>query len=224
MEADTVAHCGNNIEGDYIHSITMTDILTGWTESRATWNKGAEGVKVQVQDIEENLPFPIQGFDCDNGSEFLNYHLYGYFRNRKVPVEFTRSRPNRKNDNAYVEQKNWTYVRHMLGYERLEDTILVDLLNDLYANEWSLFQNHFCPTLKLKEKIKINSKYRKRYETPKTPYQRIVASAHIQKGTKRRLEDVHLTLNPFRLKKVINAKLKTIFTSVRLSNNVRTRI
>ncbi len=118
------------------------------------------GIVDQIQDIEAKLPFTIQGFDCDNGSEFLNHHLLRYFA--KHPVQFTRSRPFKKNDNAHVEQKNWSHVRQLLGYDRLEDPRLVDLINDMYTNEGALHQNHFCPTMKLQSKERLNSKYRKR--------------------------------------------------------------
>jgi hypothetical protein len=162
LEADTVAHCGNSLAGDFVWSLTLTDIKSTWTENRATWNKGAHGVCTQIEDVERNLPFQVLGFDCDNGSEFLNYHLMRYFVERDKAVEFTRSRPYRKNDNAHVEQKNWTHVRHLFGYDRFDNPCLVGLMNDLYKNEWSLYQNHFCPTRKLVEKKKINSRYYKR--------------------------------------------------------------
>lgn len=131
----------------------MTDILTGWTECRATWNKGAEGVITQIKAIEAALPFPLRGFDCDNGSEFLNHHLVRYFSGHPEQPSFTRSRPYRKNDNAHVEQKNWSQVRHLFGYDRFDNPRLVELMNDLYANEWSPLQNHFCPTLKLQGEV-----------------------------------------------------------------------
>jgi len=141
MEADTVAHCGTSMAGDFIWSVTFADILTGWTENRAVWNKGAQGVITQVGDIEDKLPFELLGFDCDNGSEFLNHHLWSYFVDRKKPVQFTRSRACKKNDNAHVEQKNWTHVRQLLGYDRLENPQVVDLLNNLYAKESRAYQN-----------------------------------------------------------------------------------
>jgi len=140
MEADTVAHCGDSLAGNFVWSLTLTDILTTWTEIRATWNKGAVGVCDQIQAIESQLPFALQGFDCDNGSEFLNFHLLRYFSNHPKEIAFTRSRPYKKNDNAHVEQKNWTHVRHLFGYDRIEKVELVPLMNDLYANEWSLYQ------------------------------------------------------------------------------------
>lgn len=221
VEADTVAHCGNSIEGDYIHSLTMTDILTTWTENRAVWNKGAEGVLKQIQEIENALPFKLRGFDADNGSEFINHHLNHYFSTKADYVQFTRSRPYMKNDNAFVEQKNWTHVRHLFGYERLDEPKLVPLMNELYANEWSLYQNHFCSTMKLIEKIKINSKYRKRYDKPKTPYERVLECVNISAAKKEELRDIHKTINPFKLKKMIDAKAKVIFSSVTLLSKPR---
>jgi hypothetical protein len=146
MEADTVAHCGGCMDGDYAYSLTLTDIHTTWTECRAVWCKGAEGVLKQVKDIQDALPFELRGFDSDNGSEFINYHFVRYFSDTEI--QFTRSRPYKKNDNAYVEEKNWTHVRHLFGYERFDNQALVPLMNDLYAKEWSLYQNHFRSTMK----------------------------------------------------------------------------
>jgi hypothetical protein len=224
MEADTVAHCGTSLAGEFVWSLIMTDIHTAWTEGRAVWNKGSQGVIEQVKDIERRIPFALRGFDCDNGSEFLNYHLERYFAVRQDPVKFTRSRPYKKNDNAHVEQKNWAQARHMLGYDRIENSDTLPLINDLYANEWSLYQNHFCPSLKLKSKIRIGSRYRKTYEKPKTPYQRIVESPYIASDLKQRLELTHSALNPFQLKKTIERKLKTIFNLVTVTSFVRHRI
>ena len=224
MEADTVAHCGNSLAGSFIWSLTMTDIHTTWTESRATWDKGAEGVLAQIQDIEDRLPFALQGFDCDNGSEFLNWHLLRYFTDHPSVTSFTRSRPYKKNDNAHVEQKNWSHVRQLFGYDRFEDRQILPLMNDLYANEWSLYQNHFCPSMKLKEKKRINSKYLKKYDPPRTPYDRVMASDQITEQAKEHLKMVHQSLNPFILKKTIEKKLRVIFKHVKVTSNVRQRI
>lgn len=224
MEADTVAHCGNSLAGSFAWSLTLTDIMTTWTEIRATWNKGAEGVCAQIQAVESQLPFALLGFDCDNGSEFLNFHLLRYFSDRPKQVAFTRSRPYKKNDNAHVEQKNWTHVRHLFGYDRIEDADLVPLMNDLYTNEWSLYQNHFCPGMKLVQKQRVNSKYQKRYDVPKTPYQRLLDSPCIDEDAKHRLQDVHQALNPFILKQEIEKKLTQIFRQIRVTSNVRQRL
>jgi len=167
MEVDTVAHCGKSISGDFVWRLTTTDILSGWTECRATWNKGSAGVIEQIKHIESHLPFILKGCDCDNGSEFLNYHPLRYFTEHP---QFTRSRPYKKNDNVHVEQKNWIHVRHLFSYDRIDNPKLVQTMNDLYANEWSLLQNHFIPTMKLKEKIRHGGHYRQIHEKPQTPY------------------------------------------------------
>ncbi len=151
LEADTVAHCGISLAGDFIWSLTITDIYSGWTECRAVWNKGAHGVIEQIKDIEQSLTFPMLAFDSDNGSEFLNFHLVKYFCERKTVVPFTRSRPYHKNDNAHVEQKNWSHVRQLLGYQRLGNPECLSFINHLYKNVWSAYQNHFIPTFKLLE-------------------------------------------------------------------------
>jgi len=219
FEADTVAHCGTSMTGDFVYSLTFTDIFSGWTENRAVWGRGSQGVLHQIRNIEQNIAFPILGFDCDNGSEFLNHHLVRYFTDRpKAPVQFTRSRPYRKNDNAFVEQKNWTHVRQLLGYDRFDNPELVPVINDLYMNEWSLVNNYFCPTLKLKEKLRINARYTKKYEPPLTPYQRLLNSDQLSNEAKKSLEAVYNALNPFKLKRKIDDKLKAVFHIARLPN------
>ena len=160
LEADTVAHCGDTTAGIYVNTIDFVDIATGWTEQRAIFGKGERGVVEQVKDVEQLLPFPLLGFDCDNGSEFLNYHLMRHFAGRSVA--FTRSRAYHKDDNAHIEQKNWTHVRQWLGYERLDRPEAVPLLNDLYPTEWRLFHSFFCPSVKLIAKERIGSKTVKR--------------------------------------------------------------
>ena len=154
LEADTVAHCGTSLAGSFAWSLTMTDINSGWTELRAVWNKGAIGVVTQIEDIEDSLPFAILGFDCDNGSEFLNWHLMRYFTDEKGKqrLQFTRSRPYHSDDNAHVEQKNWTHVRQLFGYERFDNQAVVAMMNELYKNEVSLMNNYFLPNFKLIEK------------------------------------------------------------------------
>jgi hypothetical protein len=224
MEADTVAHCGNSLAGDFIWSLTLTDIHTGWTEARATWNNGATGVIEQVKNIQTDLPFELKGFDCDNGAEFINHHLFNYFTEHKPRIDFTRSRPYKKNDNAHVEQKNWSFVRQLLGYDRLENHQLVELINNLYTKQWSLLQNHFCPTLKLIEKTRINSRYYKKYDNPKTPFQRLITSKHVSQKEKDTLRKQHQSLDPFVLKRQSERQLKAIFKLVKVTSNVRQRI
>ena len=212
LEADTVAHCGDSTSGMYANTLDFVDIATGWTEQRAVWGKGETGVLEQIKYIETNLPFPLLGFDCDNGGEFLNYHLMRHFMERKQPVQFTRSRAYHKDDNAHIEQKNWTHIRQWLGYDRLDNPKVVPLLNNLYANEWRLFHNFFCPSVKLIAKERIGSKTIKHHDSPKTPYQRITESPHIRETVKRSLIKQLEKLNPFLLRKIMDKKLKRIFS------------
>jgi len=217
LEADTVAHCGESTSGMYVNTIDFVDIATGWTEQRAVWGKGESGVLEQIKNIEKTLPFPILGFDCDNGGEFLNYHLLRHFTERKQPVQFTRSRAYHKDDNAHIEQKNWTHIRQWLGYDRLDNPKVVPLLNNLYTKEWRLFHNFFCPSVKLIAKERIGSKTIKRYDSPKTPYQRIMDSPHIKESVKRSLSKQLENLNPFMLRKTMDKKLKIIFSIINAS-------
>lgn len=212
FEGDTVAHCGAALLGDFVNSLTLTDILTGWTETRATWNKGHEGVQKQIYDIEKNLPFEILGVDFDNGSEFINHAMIKYFRERKKPVTFTRSRPYHKNDNAHVEQKNWTHVRQLLGYDRLENSELVEPINDLCKNAWCPYNNFFCPSQKLKKKTRLGAKIIKHHDAPQPPYQRLLAAKILTPEKQKHLQQQKEKYNPFHLKKQIDEKLKKIFT------------
>ena len=212
LEADTVAHCGETTAGIYVNTLNFVDIATGWTEQRAVWGKGETDVLQQIKHIEKTLPFPIRGFDCDNGREFLNHHLLRHFSGRKQPVHFTRSRAYHKDDNAHVEQKNWTHIRQWLGYDRLENPNIVPLLNDLYTKEWRSFHNVFCPSVKLIAKERIGSKTVKRHDPPKTPYQRIMDSPHIQEDVKRSLSKSLENINPFLLRKIMDKKMKKIFS------------
>ena len=212
LDTDTVAHCGDTMAGIYVSTIDFVDIATGWTEQRAVWGKGERGVLEQIADVERVLPFPLLGFDCDNGSEFLNYHLLRHFAERTRPVSFTRSRAYHKDDNAHIEQKNWAHVRQWLGYERFDDPRIVALLNDLYQNEWRLFHNFFCPSVKLLSKERVGSKTIKRHDIPRTPYQRIMASPHVPEPLKQSLAKDLEILNPFVLRTTMEEKLKKIFS------------
>jgi hypothetical protein len=214
LEADTVAHCGTSMAGSFIWSLTFTDVFSQWTENRAVWNKGATDVLAQVRDLEPGLAFELQGFDVDNGSEFLTFHLWRYFLHRPRPVPMTRSRAYRKNDQAHVEQKNWTHVRQLLGYQRLELPELIPLINDLYRT-WGRFHNFFCPTLKLRRKLRRGSKTLRQYSTPQTPFQRLLDSAHLSDQQKDRLRAQHRQLNPLELKDQVEQKLKLVLDKAR---------
>ncbi len=211
LEADTVAHCGSSTDGMFVNTIDCVDIATGWTEQRAVWGKNHQDVITQIKDIERSLPFPIRGFDVDNGTEFLNHHLLRHLTDRKRPIQFTRSRAYHKDDNAHVEQKNWTHVRQWIGYDRLDRPGFVALMNELYTSEWRLFLNFFCPSVKLIEKKRVASKTVKRYDKPKTPYQRVLESLDISPETKKTLKEHMKDLNPFDLRRAMEEKLKAIF-------------
>ncbi len=215
LEADTIAHCGESLLGQFAYTLDTVDIATGWTEQRAVWGKGETEVLRQIQEIEDSLPFPLLGFDSDNGSEFLNWHLIKHFQKRHKPVQFTRSRPYHKDDNAHVEQKNWTHVRQWLGYRRFDKPVLVGLMNDLYTQQWRLYHNFFLPSVKLVEKRLVDGKAIKRYDSPKTPYQRVLASPYLSDAVKHALKEQFETLNPFTLRKAMETKLNTIFKVLR---------
>ncbi len=208
IEADTVAHCGESMSGDFCWSLTMTDVHTQWTETRAVWNKGQHGVRERIVEVEKALPFAILGFDSDNGGEFLNWHLAAYFLGRNAPVAFTRSRPYRKNDNARVEQKNWTHVRQLVGYQRLDDPAQAERLNALYAGDWSAFRNFFTPAMKHLRTEVEGSRKKRVYDTPQTPFERLKASGQIAGEELLRLEKLKASLNPFALKRSIEKQLR----------------
>ena len=210
LEADSVAHCGASLAGDFIWSLTYTDIFSGWTEGRAVWNRGAAGVLKATEDVEKMLPFGLRGFDCDNGGEFLNRHLWAYLAHRDTPVEFTRSRPYHKDDNAHVEQKNWMWPRQLLGYARLEDAALVVGICTVYKEVWGPLQNFFLPCLKLKQKWREGSHWRKRYEVPRTAYDRLSGAGILGRKEHKNLQERYASLDPFHLKDELEKQLKQI--------------
>lgn len=219
LEADTVAHCGDTVAGMFVYTINCVDIATGWNQQRAAWGKGEGGVLKAIKSIEKSLPFDILGFDCDNGSEFLNWHLLRYLSNRKQPIQFTRSRAYHKNDNAHIEGKNWTHIRQYPGYQRFENLELVDLLNDLYTSEWNLYFNFFIPSVKLIDKVRVASKIIRKYDTPKTPFQRTIESEHISESVKIKLKNQFSNLDPFKLQKLMSIKIKNIINIVNKTKN-----
>jgi hypothetical protein len=182
LEADTVAHCGESLAGDFIWSVTYTDLYSGWTSLRAVWNKAAHGIVEATRQVEAALPFSLLGFDCDNGSEFLNWHLVRHFQERPQRVAFTRSRPYHKDDNGHVEQKNWTHVRQLLGYHRLEDRALCAQIDRLYVQWWEPLHNYFCPSAKLVSKERHGAKVRRRHDAPRTPCDRLLNSPDVGRG------------------------------------------
>jgi hypothetical protein len=209
-QCDTVAHCGDSLSGYFANSLTLTDIHSTWTENRALWGKSSVQVITAMKDIEANLPFLLRGFKSDSGSEFMNYELIAYFNENRpdAPVHMTRSRPYKKDDNCYVEQKNFTHVRELFGYVRIDDPELVPLMNEIYTQYWGPLQNFFMPTQKLLRKTRIGAKIKKEYEPAQTPFQRLIESPALTEEQKNRLRERKAGLNPFHLQKGLQAKLQ----------------
>ena len=210
LEADSVAHCGASLAGNFIWSLTYTDLASTWTEGRAVWNKGAAGVLEQTKDVEERLPFAILGFDFDNGSEWLNWTLIRYLQVRARPILLTRSRPYHKDDNAHIEQKNWMWPRQLLGYGRLADAQLVEPINGLYKEAWGPLHNFFLPSMKLMKKWRVGSRWVRRYDAPQTAYQRLLASGQLTGAQAARLRDYYHSLDPFNLAAEVERRLQPI--------------
>ena len=203
MEIDLVAHCGNTTEGQYLNTLTCTDISTGWTDVTALPRRSKEAVSQAIHRMRQRLPFPLLGIDSDNGSEFINDLLYGYCLDEKIT--FTRSRPYKKNDQAHVEQKNWSVVRHTVGYDRWETDQEFAILESIYS-DLRLYINFFQPSFKLIAKERIGNKTIKRYDTAKTPYQRVLERKDISLESKARLMNLYVQLNPAELRRSIDLK------------------
>jgi hypothetical protein len=210
LEVDSVAHCGGSLAGDFIWSLTYTCLGTGWTEGRAVWNKGYQGVLTQTQDVEARLPFALRGMDFDNGGEWLNWQLVRFLQERDAPVQLTRSRPYHKDDNAHVEQKNWMWSRQLLGYTRLENPDTVNPINELYREAWGPLHNFFLPSAKLVEKRREGSRTLRQHDRPQTAYQRLVASGELSRKSARQLRERFESLDPFTLAQSVNQRLKKI--------------
>lgn len=210
-ELDTVAHCGASAKGDFISSLNLTDMLTGWTETVAVLGKAQSRIIAGLDDIKTRLPFPLKGIDPDNGSEFINWQLFRYCLEREI--DFTRGRPYAKNDNAHIEQKNWTHVRKVFGYKRRETENELQLINDLYRNELRLYFNFFNPSIKLIEKKRIGKhqeKIKRIYDRAKTPYQRVLLCKEVDEQVKQQLRMQYDVLNPADLRRKIETKLEKL--------------
>jgi hypothetical protein len=198
-----VAHCGNTVEGQFLNTLTCTDLCTGWTDVTGILHRSQEAVSTAIQLMRQRLPFPLLGLDSDNGGEFINELLYRYCLNEKIT--FTRSRPYQKNDQAHVEQKNWSVVRHTVGYDRWETEQELALLDSIYQ-DLRLYINFFQPSLKLIAKERIGNQTLKRYDTAKTPYQRVLERRDISMEAKARLINLYVQLNPAELRRRIDQK------------------
>jgi hypothetical protein len=200
VEVDLVGHDGGDGSGDFCQTLDVTDVCTSWTEIQAVRNKAQVWVFEALTGVRKRLPFQMLGIDSDNGGEFINHHLYQYCQREQIT--FTRSRPNRKNDNCFVEEKNYSVVRRNVGYRRYDTPAELTTLNELYGH-LRLYTNFFLPTMKLVSKQRIGSKVKKTYDEPCTPYRRVLASADVSERDKKRLRRVYRELNPAELKRII---------------------
>lgn len=212
VEVDLVAHCGETTEGPYLNTLSCVDIATGWMECLGLPNKTQQAVSQAILILRQQLPFPLLGLDSDNGSEFINDTLYRYCLAEQIT--FTRSRPYRKNDQAHVEQKNWSVVRHTIGYDRLETTDELGLLKSIYE-DLRLYVNFFQPVLKLVGKELLDGKTIKNYDQAATPFRRVLASDLISLDVKAKLINLYLHLNPVTLRNSIDRKVARLWKIVR---------
>ena len=212
LEIDLVAHCGQTTEGAYLNTLTATDLATGWTECLALPNKTQFAVSQAICELRKRLPFPLLGLDSDNGSEFINDTLYRYCLSEQIT--FTRSRPYQKNDQAHVEQKNWSVVRHTIGYDRLETQDELVLLTSIYS-DLRLYINFFQPVLKLISKQRVDGKVILSYDQATTPFRRVLALDSIPVLIKARLTDQYFHLNPVALRSSIDSKVALLWKIVR---------
>jgi hypothetical protein len=208
LEIDLVAHCGESTEGFYLNTLSTVDVATGWVECRGVWGKGQQRVGGAIHEISKRLPFPLLGLDSDNGSEFINHHLYDYCQRKEIT--FTRSRPYKKNDAAHVEQKNWSVVRRLVGYERYNSEEALAQLDQVYRLVRG-YVNFFQPLMQLQRKSRHGAKVYKVYDSFKTPYRRLLASRVLTREQEEALAAQYERLNPVRLLSQINQALETLW-------------
>ena len=208
LEIDLVAHCGNTTQGQFLCTLTCTDLCTGWTEVTGLLHRSQQAVSEALCRVRQRLPFPLLGIDSDNGGEFINDLLYRYCLTEQIT--FTRSRPYQKNDQAHVEQKNWSVVRHTVGYDHWETEQELALLESIY-DDLRLYINFFQPCLKLIAKERIGNKTIKRYDSAKTPYQRVLERKDISLEAKARLAQIYVQLNPAELRRRIDQKIAQLW-------------
>jgi len=210
LEVDTVALCGGSVAGEFVWMLDAVDYATTWVEVRAIWGRGQAGTLVALRDLEGSLPFALLGLDSDNGGEFLNYHVLNWLQKRARPVFMTRSRPYKKDDNAHVEQKNWTHIRQCFGYERHDNPEVVEPINVLVKGAYGQLLNFFHASLKLERKERSEGRLKRIYGAAQTPLARVLASSEVSPQTKRRLQQEKARLNPFALKREVDRSLKVI--------------
>jgi len=210
LEVDTVALCGGSVAGEFVWMVDGVDYATTWVELRAMWGRGQAGTLASLRDIEASLPFPLLGLDSDNGGEFLNHHVLKWLQKRPQPVYMTRSRPYKKDDNAQVEQKNWTHIRQCFGYERHDNPDLVGPMNALVTGAYGQLLNYFHASLKLDHKERKGGNVQRIYGPAQTPLARVLTSPEVTESTKQRLRQDKARLNPFALKQLVTRSMKAI--------------
>jgi transposase InsO family protein len=208
-EVDLVSHSGNSGEGEFAHTLNLTDIHTGWTESQALLGKSEIAVQQALDQIQAGLPFRLLGVDADNGSEFINWHLKRWCDEKQI--QLTRGRPYKKDDNAHIEQKNWTHVRKLLAWDRYDSRAAVEAINAVYRQELRLWMNLYLPSVKLMEKERVGSKLRRVYSPAQTPFERVLASGQVDARRVAELKKLRSTLDPFQLSSSIDRKLESIY-------------
>jgi hypothetical protein len=211
LEVDTVALCGGSVAGDFVWMVDAVDYVTAWVSVRAIWNRGQESTLQALKNMEQTLPFALLGLDSDNGGEFINHHVVRWLQQRPRPVYFTRSRPCKKDDNAHVEQKNWTHIRQWFGYERYGQPELLGPMNELTRGPYGQLLNYFHASMKLQSKEhQPNGRLKRVYEAAQTPLARVLASPEVSAQTKAELRRQKSRLNPFELKREVDRRLKEI--------------
>lgn len=217
IQIDLVEHCGQSAAGEFLNTLSSTDIATGWWEGEAVMGRGQENTCSGLGNARNRFPFPWREIHSDNGTEFINAHLFRY--TQQQGLGFSRSRPGKKNDNCFVEQKNWTHVKKFVGYYRYDSKIEQDILNDLYRNELRLYKNFFQPAMKLIKKERTGGRIHRRYDQARTPYRRVMESENVSERTKQELKRIYESLNPAQLKRAIDAKLNMLYKVYREKNS-----
>jgi hypothetical protein len=210
LEIDLVSHSGASALGEFLYTLDAVDIQTGWVERQAVLGKGRHGIVAALRAMAGRLPFPLRGIDSDNGSEFLNDQLWAFCQEAQPPIQFTRSRPYKKDDNAHIEQKNWTHVRKLVGWERYDSAEALAALNALYT-DLRLFQNLFQPSMKLVRKVRHGSRLRRHYDRPQTPWARLVACPEADPPRVAALRRLLARTDPFILSARIDAQLEQVW-------------
>lgn len=216
IQIDLVEHCGSKASGEFINTLSATDISSGWWEGEAIKGKGQLPTLKGLNQARWRFPLYWKEIHSDNGTEFINQHLFRYTEKEKL--NFSRSRPNKKNDNCFVEQKNWTHVKKFVGYLRYDTEKELEIFNNLYQNELRLFKNFFQPTIKLISKERIGGQIKRKYDKPKTPYQRVMESREVREEKKQELKQIYESLNPAELKRIIDNKLSLLYKTYQDKN------